>query len=255
MELVTSATGVRVSYERYGTGPSLVLVHGSFSDHATNWQEIRELLAARYTVYAIARRGRGRTDATEGHSLLDEAHDVACVLETIPEAFLLGHSYGAQTALAATALVPARVRKLVLYEPPYPSLVGPLRPRFEAFARQGDWDGLVDAFMRDALQIPAAEVAEIRASPFWNVWTADAAATLGDLRALDGYAFDPERFGSLAMPVLFLVGSESPRALYATDALAAVLPDARIVTLAGQAHEGMTTAPEQFVAAIDAFLR
>ena len=40
------------------------------------------------------------------------------------------------------------------------------------------------------------------------------------------------------------IGSESPRDLYVTDRLAAVLSDARIETLAGQVHGGMTTAPE-----------
>jgi hypothetical protein len=36
--------------------------------------------------------------------------------------------------------------------------------------------------------------------------------------------------------------------------LAAVLPDSRIETLPGQAHEGMTTAPEMYAAAICKFL-
>lgn len=254
MERVRTGEGIEISFERYGAGPPLVLVHGSFSDHATNWQEIRAQLADRYTVHAVARRGRGETPATQGHGVLDEARDVAAVLETLPDAFLLGHSYGAQTALAAAALAPAHVRTLVLYEPPYPSLASGIRPRLEALAERGDWDGLVETFMRDGLEVPAAEVAEIKASPFWHVWTADAPATLGDLRALATYAFDPERFRTLAMPVVFLVGSESPRALYATDALAAVLPQARVVTLEGQAHEGMTNAPEQFVATLDRIL-
>ena len=56
------------------------------------------------------------------------------------------------------------------------------------------------------------------------------------------------------MPVLLLVGSESPRELYVTDALAANLPDVRVVPLEGQAHEGMTTAPELFVATVARFL-
>ena len=56
------------------------------------------------------------------------------------------------------------------------------------------------------------------------------------------------------MPVLLLIGSESPRELYVTDALAAVLPDARIHALVGQAHEGMTTDPAQFVEVITDFL-
>ena len=40
------------------------------------------------------------------------------VIQSIGEpVFLLGHSYGAQTALAAATNVPDRIRKLVLYEP------------------------------------------------------------------------------------------------------------------------------------------
>jgi hypothetical protein len=51
-----------------------------------------------------------------------------------------------------------------------------------------------------------------------------------------------------------LPGSESPRDLFVTDALSSVLPDARIEELPGQAHEGMTTAPEIYVAAVTTFL-
>jgi hypothetical protein len=50
------------------------------------------------------------------------------------------------------------------------------------------------------------------------------------------------------------VGSESPRDLYVTDALAAILPDVRVDTLAGQANEGMTTAPELYAQATMRFL-
>jgi hypothetical protein len=39
-----------------------------------------------------------------------------------------------------------------------------------------------------------------------------------------------------------------------TDALAAVLTDARVEALPGQAHEGMTTAPEMYAEAISRFL-
>src|SRR5262245_55937711 len=123
MERIRSAAGVHVSYERHGHGPPLVLVHGSFSDHRGNWQTIRPLLEGRFAMYAIARRGRGETDATLGHGIPDEARDVVAVMEAIAEpVYLLGHSYGAQTALAAAALAPERIRKLIVYEPPWPTL-------------------------------------------------------------------------------------------------------------------------------------
>ena len=66
--------------------------------------------------------------------------------------------------------------------------------------------------------------------------------------------FDPRRFAALDMPVQLQIGSESPRDLYTTDALAAVLPRVEIETLAGQAHEGMTTAPELYARATMRFL-
>jgi pimeloyl-ACP methyl ester carboxylesterase len=255
-ERITTSSRVTVSYDTFGSGPPLVLVHGSFSDHATNWQQITSLLVDRFSAYAVSRRGRGASSATYGHSIEDEAADVAAVLRHIGEpAFLLGHSYGALVALEAPALNPAGVRKLVLYEPPFPHVLTPeIVALLDAFAEREDWDGLVQSFMLEVLQVPQGEVNEIRASPFWTIWTADAKPTLNDLRAVINYRFDATRFQALAMPVLFLIGTESPRDIYLTDALAAVLPDARIIELEGQAHEGMTTAPAQFVDAVARFL-
>jgi len=94
----------------------------------------------------------------------------------------------------------------------------------------------------------------VRSSELWPPIVADAKASLGDIRAVSRYRFDPERWRSLNVPVLLQIGSESPRHLYVTDALAAVLPDARIEALPGQAHEGMTTAPEMYAEAISRFL-
>ena len=54
-----SPSGVRIGYEVYGNGPPLVLVHGAFSDHRTNWAYVRPLLEPHFTVFAVARRGRG----------------------------------------------------------------------------------------------------------------------------------------------------------------------------------------------------
>jgi hypothetical protein len=36
----------------------LVLVHGSFSDHNSNWEFVKPLFEKQFTVYAVARRGR-----------------------------------------------------------------------------------------------------------------------------------------------------------------------------------------------------
>jgi pimeloyl-ACP methyl ester carboxylesterase len=255
MQRTTSPDGTTVSYDTYGSGPPLVLVHGGFSDHITNWQECKDLLAERFTVHAIARRGRGETTATEGHSVLDEAADVAAVLRQIGEpVFLLGHSHGAICALNAAAQYPQGVRKLVIYEHVTAETLPPEGvAHLETFAAREDWDGMVEAFM-GILQVPPEEIAEIKTTPFWGTWTQDAKATINDLRALLKHDYSVERFQSLNIPVQLMIGSESPRELYLTDALAAVLPDARITTLEGTAHEGMTMVPQQFVAKVSEFL-
>ena len=256
MQLIASPAGVTVSYDKYGSGPPLVLVHGSFSDHETNWEFVKPLFEQQFTVYAIARRGRGNTDATEGHSLEDESSDVVAVIQSISApVFLLGHSYGAQTALAAAAQVPERVRKLVLYEPAWPQIIGKeALARFEELAQAGDWEGLAVTFFRDRLSVPVEELDELQATELWPPIIADAKASLSDLRALSRYDFKAERFRELRVPVMLQIGTESPRHLYATDALAAILPDVRIEELPGQAHEGMTTAPKMYAEAVSRFL-
>jgi pimeloyl-ACP methyl ester carboxylesterase len=248
--------GVVVSYEKYGSGPPLVLVHGAFSDHDTNWEFVKPLLEKRFTVHAIARRGRGQTNATEGQGLADEGMDVVALLKAIGEpAFLLGHSYGAQAALVAAATMPGRVRKLVLYEAAWPHVVdGPALARLEALAQAGDWEGFAVTFFHDRLSVPLEDLDELKTTPLWAPIVADAPASLGDLRALSRYEFEPGRFGDLRMPVMLQVGTESPRHLYVTDALAGVLPDVRIDELAGQAHEGMTTAPRMYAERVSRFL-
>src|SRR5262245_22642416 len=210
-QFITTSNGITVSYAKYGSGPPLVLVHGGFSDEATNWEFVKPILEKQFTVYAIARRGRGETDATEGHSLEDEAKDVAAVIETARgSVFLLGHSYGAQCSLAAAALIPAGVRKLVLYEPPWPKAVGREDlARLEEFAAAGAWNDFAFSFFKDVLHVPVDELEQVRASDLWAPIVGDAKASLGDVRAISHYDFKPERFQGLRCPVLLQVGSES----------------------------------------------
>ena len=93
MERTISASGQQISYEKSGTGPPLLLGHGSFGDHWTNWQFVKPLFESRFTLYAMARRGRGETDATSCHSVEDEGRDIVAVLRSVGQpAFLLGHS-------------------------------------------------------------------------------------------------------------------------------------------------------------------
>lgn len=251
-------SGIRVGYETYGEGPPLVLIHGAFSDHQSNWGYVKPLLAPHFSVHAMARRGRGATASTTGHGLNEEAQDAAALIRMIGgPVYLLGHSYGAHVALGAALEVPSLVRKLVLYEPAWPNLLDEASMDWlEGPVAAEDWDGFATTFFGRVLEVPADVLEAVRHSDDWPPILADAPATIGDLRALRRHHFDPERYGAaLTMPVLLQVGTESPRDFYVTDALAAVLADVKIGELEGQAHEGMTTAPEQYAESVCRFLR
>jgi pimeloyl-ACP methyl ester carboxylesterase len=244
------------SYERQGSGLPLVLVHGSFSDHRTNWEFVEPLWARDFTTYAIARPGRGETPPAPHRDLEDDARDVVALMEAIGEpVFLLGHSCGAHVALCAAAIAPALVRRMVLYEPPWTSLLGPAAmASLEALAAAGDWDAFSMSFFRDILLVPRDELDELRAGALWPPIVADAPASLADLRALARYRFHLDAFQHLPMPVLLQTGTASPQSFYATHALVGVIPDSRIAKLEGQAHEAMTTDPEHYAAQVRAFL-
>ena len=256
MRTFLTEQGVTLSCEPQGGGPPLVLVHGAFSDHNSNWQFVLHRLVRHFTVYAVARRGRGETDVTIGHRLEHESQDIAALIRSIGSpVFLLGHSYGAHVALGAAAMMPKRVRKMILYEAPWPAILGGgVPPDLIHPAEAGDWDEFSYRFFRNVLEVPAEELDVLRASAEWAPIVADAPASLGDLRALSRYEFHPESFAHLTFPVLLQNGSESPNHLYVTDRLREVLPNAQVEILHGQAHEGMTTAPDLYADSVIRFL-
>jgi pimeloyl-ACP methyl ester carboxylesterase len=258
MDRIETPAGITCSYERSGSGPPLVLVHGTLSNHAFTWMLVKPLLEPKFTLHSVARRGRGETSSTEGHTIVDEAHDIVAVIDSIGEpAFLLGHSYGAHVCLAAAALAPARVRKLVLYEPPAPP--GDLRrkmfDRFAELAEQGEHETIVDEFFRNVIEVPGSQVDILRTTPVWPLIVADVPNAVREWPAMINYDWDPERFRSLSMPVLLLTGGDSPQSNYATQTLATVVPDARVVEFPGQGHIAMSLAPQLFAETVTSFLQ
>src|SRR6202790_2468951 len=118
---VRSKDGTLIAVECAGAGPSLVIVHGGTGDR-TRWTPLFPLLASRFTVCAMDRRGHGASGDSPHYSLQREVEDVAAVVNSRPgTVFLLGHSYGGVCALEA-AFLTNKISKLVLYEPPLQDL-------------------------------------------------------------------------------------------------------------------------------------
>jgi pimeloyl-ACP methyl ester carboxylesterase len=231
-----------------------VLVHGSLNDHRNNWARVLDALASRFTVYALARRGRGESTATIGHRVEDEGADIAAVIKDIGgEVFLLGHSYGAHCALEG-AIGSDRVSMLMLYEAPRPQLMpADLLARLAECARVHDSEGIVTGFMREVAHLPDEVVAAMRGSDYWAGMVADAEASIEDWTALVNYDLEPPRFGGLTIPVCFLEGGNSARGAFVTGDLLAVLPNATIVSMPGQGHDAPATGPEMFVRCVEEF--
>ena len=106
---------MRLYVHRWGSGPSIVLVHGAVLGGRDSWRAQRPL-TERWTLIAPDRPGHGRSpDARQDFEA--EAPLVADQLLG-QRVHLVGHSYGAiVAAIAAVRRVPA-IRSLTLIEPP-----------------------------------------------------------------------------------------------------------------------------------------
>jgi pimeloyl-ACP methyl ester carboxylesterase len=262
MESVTSPDGTAIAYARGGDGPPLVLVHGTADNHS-RWAPVLPALRDRFTVYALDRRGRGGSGGSteQSYAIEREFADVTAVVEAIGEpAYLLGHSFGAICALEA-ALQTGNLRALVLYEPPIPIPPGQqvfppaALEKMERLLEAGDLEGVLITFAREIAQVPEEAIDAMRSMPEWQASVAAAPTIVREVRAVRSYVFDPARFGELSTPTVLLLGSESPPYLTsATEAVATALPRSRVVTLAGQGHLAMDTAPDLFLREVIGFL-
>jgi pimeloyl-ACP methyl ester carboxylesterase len=254
--IVASPDGTRISYGRTGSGPPLVLVHGTSAERFS-FRFVEPLLADRFTLYAVDRRGRGESgDSENGYAIEQEFADIAAVVDSLAEpADLFGHSYGATVALGAAPLA-RNLRRLVLYEPaPGVAQVDPdLLARLDALLAKNEREQLLSAFLAEVGLDPDA-LAQLRASPVWALRAAAAHTIPREMRAEQSYRPDPQAFPSLAIPALLLLGSESPEwAKRGTEVVHSLLPNSRVVLLEGQGHVAIMTGPELLAQEVARFL-
>jgi pimeloyl-ACP methyl ester carboxylesterase len=263
---VRSADGTTIACERAGSGSPLVLVGGALTDR-TQWQRVTPLLAARHTVYAVDRRGRGdSTDATADPADYDpraEIDDVLAVLDAVVEETarpvdLLGHSSGALLVLQAAAKAP-HLGRLVAYEPPIgrdtETAETPVSTRLVELLAAGDHDGVVTAFLRQGVGLPEDQLDLVRRAPSWPASLALAHTLPYDMRIQEESRKARDQLTAVAVPTLLLLGTASSDWMArGLRELAAALPGARLVALPGQGHLAITEAPELFAEHVLAFL-
>jgi pimeloyl-ACP methyl ester carboxylesterase len=259
MEYVRSKDGTSIAYERSGQGPPLVLIHGAAADH-TRWMPILQELGKHFTVYAVDRRGRGRSGDVEPYTIEREYEDVVAVVDSIPGPVnLLGHSYGALCSLEAS-LRTSTLQQLVLYEPPISTDVKKKNPpdaidKMNSYLHVGEREKALLFFLQEIVGIPKKEINAMRLIPRWSFRVATAHTIPREEVSVGSYIFKPERFSNMETPTLLLLGGDSPTFFRATiEILRKTIPNSRIAILPGQGHSAMDTAPELFLREVIRFL-
>jgi 4,5:9,10-diseco-3-hydroxy-5,9,17-trioxoandrosta-1(10),2-diene-4-oate hydrolase len=115
--------GVKVHYQRAGTGRPLLLLHGLVGS-ARNWRQNISFLSRDSSVYAVDLFNMGESERVPGldAGLAATADRLAACMDALglAEADIAGHSHGGAVALMFAARHPDRVRSLILFAPANP---------------------------------------------------------------------------------------------------------------------------------------
>ncbi|RAY16133.1 alpha/beta hydrolase [Actinomadura craniellae] len=261
MHKVTSPDGTSIAYERFGTGPPLILVAGALCDRAVI-RPHAERLGERFTAVCYDRRGRGDSGDTAPYEVEREIGDLgALVAEVGGAAAVYGHSSGAGLALhAAAAGLP--ITALVLHEPPYTPDEAEDRHVAREYARElesllaAGRRGDAAALFMATVGTPPEVIDGMRAEPWWAGAEAMAptlaydSAVMGDLTR--GGTVPGELLGKVAAPTLVLCGGASYGWMIDMGRrIAAALPDGRYRVLDGHEH---VVPPEELAPVLAEFL-
>jgi len=271
------ANRIKLHYVERGKGTPVVFVHGSLSDF-TYWQDQLIPFAAKHRAIAYSRRYNfpNSNPTITGYSAIVDADDLASLIKRLGlgKVTVIGHSYGALTALFLATRHPELVRSLILAEAPAVSLltrlpgddakvgnamfadiqermVAPMKAAFH----KGDGDAGIRVFMAYVFNDPQA----------WDKMSGSARQeTLRDAREWDvmmtrGTLFpniEPDAIRGIKVPVLLLSGEKSYPILSLIDEeLARLLRNNQRVIVRGAGHQMWFQQPERCRTVVEEFLR
>lgn len=253
MNTLISKDGTIISYEKIGTGPSLILVSSAAADHK-DAEQLAVQLANHFTVFNYDRRGRGQSTDSSKYAVEREVEDIdALINEAGGNSFLFGSSSGAVLALEAANKLGDKVTKLFMYEPPF--IIDQSRPRVPAnyvqhlnnLIGEGKRNEAVEYYMIEALGIPSEYLEYMKADPSWNSMEG-----MAHTLAYDGMIMGETQSGKplpgdrwkVNIPTAIMVGENSEHYFHAAaKSLVELLPLAKYQTLSGQDHSAVVMAP------------
>ncbi|MCS5497090.1 alpha/beta hydrolase [Cnuibacter physcomitrellae] len=150
----TRGAEVDLAFRVRGSGPAVVLLHGTSANHAV-WEPVGDALEGTATVIALDQRGHGRSDKpVSGYTGADFADDVVRVLDALglDRAVVAGHSLGGRNAWLAAARHPSRITGAVVVDyTPYveASVLDELDVRVAAGFREFSDQGEIERYLRE----------------------------------------------------------------------------------------------------------
>jgi pimeloyl-ACP methyl ester carboxylesterase len=261
--VVQSADGTALSLQKSGSGPALLLVHGSASVSAS-WAAVIPALNQRFTVYALDRRGRAPSGDASKYSFDAEVDDLAAVAASVSGPVkLAAHSYGALIAVRAAA-TPGKLKnvtRLILYEPPVSVKPRPEHAKMVAEMNRawenGDRDRVAAVFLQEILGLAPARLAAFKASPAWPGIVSIAETYPREAEAAGRFEVSAQDLAGWKTPTTMLLGGQSPDYMReGTQFVCGAMPNCKVAMLDGQGHMAIQIAPALFVSklleAIDA---
>lgn len=210
--------GGHVDGRTTGSGPPVLLIHGSLRADAWDGMMDQPPLRDAYRLITWHRRGYAGSDrAPAGFSLVDQAADAKAVLSYFGEqtAHIVGHSFGGRVALQLTHDHPDSVRTLALLEtggPPVASVAGFLSVIESAVATHeaGDDAAALDTFLRHLGGDDYRKALDAALPAGWPEQTLADIDTFFDIELPARGPFGAEDAAALSPPVLAVVGEHSP---------------------------------------------
>jgi pimeloyl-ACP methyl ester carboxylesterase len=254
--------GLRVAYQRVGTGPPLVLLHGFFGDSRV-WRRQFEDLSDEFEVVAWDTPGCGRSsDPPEAFRMPDYARCLAGLIQALglKRPNVLGLSFGSTLALELYRQDPGLCRTLVLASA-YAGWSGSLpaevveqrlrqtipdlnRPVAEVVAAYNVPGLLTESAPAEVVDENAAIMSDFHRSGMRAMTFALAEANLRDV------------LPRIEVPTLLLYGDQDVRSpLRVGEDLHSQVPGSKLVVLPGTGHLCNVEAAGRFNAEVRAFLR
>lgn len=113
--MICDVNGMKLYYEKSGTGKPLILLHGNGETHKI-FDKAIPLLAKRFTVYAIDSRGHGKSGAVNVYRYADMAEDIKGFIEVLglDRPILYGFSDGGILALLLASQYPKLLSRVIV---------------------------------------------------------------------------------------------------------------------------------------------